>query len=308
MQSDSGLRMSRMARLGAGLVGGDERDVGKILFSGKVRIGIAPDLVDNADSRLTLLTLVNHVVRFCPNVVLDVDDGGLVEECLEIATSVHGDKHHLRPFSRGEGFAGSDATVLVGCVNPRTDAAIVTSDGWLARLASGRDSPSLVPTATGNPNALGAIAAACLGSGEAFLRLIGFPTSIRNVELTTMTGESAIIGTFERGPDLPTDNVTLDALLVGCGGVGNGWAYAVKHLPLAGELKGVDHQRLGPENVRTICRGDVVGHRGVEGQRHPCPSFAKRHGHALCGGVRSFLTAGHDIRQARATSSRNLRS
>lgn len=249
MQSDSDLRMSRMARLGAGLVGRDDSDVGKSLFSGKVRIGIAPDLVDSADSRLTLLTLCNHVVRFCPNVVLDVDDDGLVEECLRIAASVHGDEHHVRPFRPGEEFAASDATIMVGYVNPGTDAVIVTSDGWLARLASGPEAPAVMPMATGNPNALGAIAAACLGSGEVFLRLIGFPISGRNIELTMLTGESAIIGTFEPGPDLPTGNVTLDALLVGCGGVGNGWAYAIKHLPLAGELKGVDRQRLGPENI-----------------------------------------------------------
>jgi molybdopterin/thiamine biosynthesis adenylyltransferase len=248
MQSDNDRRISRLARLGARVVGRDEREVRDSLFSRTVRIGIAQDLIGNADSRLTLLTLCNHVVRFCPNVVLDVKDETLVRECVRVAALVRGDEHYVRTAGDMEDIGAVDVTIVVGYINPGTDVIIVTSEGWLARLASGPEALRVLPIATGTPNPVGAIAAACLGSGEVFLRLIGSPTFTRDVELTMLTGRSGVIGTFEPGPDLPNGDLPFDGLLVGCGGVGNGWAYAIKHLPLSGDLKAVDRQRLGPEN------------------------------------------------------------
>lgn len=40
----------------------------------------------------------------------------------------------------------------------------------------------------------------------------------------------------------------MDALLCGCGGVSNGWAYAVRRLPIRGALDAVDKQSLRKEN------------------------------------------------------------
>ncbi|MGH9029383.1 MAG: hypothetical protein ACRDV4_07190, partial [Acidimicrobiales bacterium] len=197
-----------------------------------VRIGIAPDLVGNADARLTLLTLCNHVVRFCPTVILDVDDDALGRECFEITASIRGEHHRMRRADEVGDPGAVDATVVVATVNPGPDAIVVNSDGWLARLASGSEAPRVLPMSAATPNAVGAIAAACLGSGEMFLRLIDFAIQSRNVELTMMTGESGPVGSFHRGPDLPESSARLDGLLVGCGNVGNGWTYAMRHLPV----------------------------------------------------------------------------
>jgi molybdopterin/thiamine biosynthesis adenylyltransferase len=237
-----------MARLGSGVAGRDEAEVLESLFSGAVKVGIAADLIDDTDSRLTLLTLCNQIVRFCPTVLLDVPDEGLAEACINIAESVDGERHQMRLARMGD-HGTADLTIMVASTNPRNDSIVVTSEGWVARLASGATSPSNLRGGRRAPNAIGAIAAACMGTGELFLRLIGLPAVVRNVELTLLTGESGPIGVFHPGPELPDTDLVLDGLLAGCGGVGTAWAYAVKHLRIAGKLKAVDRQRLGSENV-----------------------------------------------------------
>jgi hypothetical protein len=50
-------------------------------------------------------------------------------------------------------------------------------------------------------------------------------------------------------PALATDPVELDVLLVGCGGVANGWVYTMRRAPAAGRVEAVDYQALRPENL-----------------------------------------------------------
>jgi hypothetical protein len=64
-----------------------------------------------------------------------------------------------------------------------------------------------------------------------------------------LTGESGGLGDLDPRPDLPSAMLPLDALLISSGAVGNGWAAAMRRLPIAGVLGAVDRQPLASENV-----------------------------------------------------------
>jgi len=69
------------------------------------------------------------------------------------------------------------------------------------------------------------------------------------METSVFNHEVASPGTLEPGPPLPASPLWLEGFLVGCGAVINGWAYAVKRLPIAGRLQAIDRQALRLENI-----------------------------------------------------------
>jgi hypothetical protein len=170
---DAQRRVSRSARLAAGLVGGDERVVAEHLFAGTVLIGIEPGYEDVPDARLILCTLCNQVLRFCPNVVISTRDESLYFECVTIAISLHGPNHGVRTLDANASSA-SVAKLMVGRSDLGDGTIVVNSSGWVARIATSRHGRRrLIPWNEAHPNALGAVAAACLGAGRVFFRLIG---------------------------------------------------------------------------------------------------------------------------------------
>ena len=125
------------------------------------------------------------------------------------------------------------------------------SHGWPTAAAGA----TKLPQPQAPPNPLGALAAACLGAGQVFLALIGHPLLAAPIELSLHSLASALPGTLAPGPAL-RDMLPIEALLVGCGGVANGWTYAVKRLPLTGAIEAVDHQALRPANFGAyVCAG-----------------------------------------------------
>lgn len=242
-------RRSRPIGLAAELSGADVVTLEQRFLDRIVRIQIEPELEHHPDPRLTLLTLCNHILRFCPNVIVGTGDRQLAEACRSIALSIEGEDHHLRIAS--DTSPRPDVTINVGrayCHDLNFIA--VNSTGWVARIACGGDGAASLPWEPLYANAIGAVGAGCLGSGEAFLRLIDeHPAVPRNHELSMLTGETGPIGTFPPGPELPGDPLNLDTLLAGCGGVSNGWAATVRHLPIVGRLAAVDRQAVGDENL-----------------------------------------------------------
>ncbi len=106
--------------------------------------------------------------------------------------------------------------------------------GRLARAGGdgGRRGDEAAPTpASPNP----------LGAGQVFLALIGRPLLAAPIELSLHSLGSGLPGTLTPGPEL-RDVLPIEALLVGCGGVANGWTYAIKRLPLIGAIEAIDHQ------------------------------------------------------------------
>jgi hypothetical protein len=71
------------------------------------------------------------------------------------------------------------------------------------------------------------------------------PTAI---EVSVFDMQQGGLGSLHVGPDLPTRRLMLNAILLGCGGVSNGWAYTVKRLPIKGKVFAVDKEALRQEN------------------------------------------------------------
>jgi hypothetical protein len=241
---------SRPLRAAARLRGDPEEGLRTSFLGGRILIAIEPTFVGVRDARETLFFSVNQALRFCPNVDVCVpsDAGELVETCHNIARWIHGDGHRLRT-AKLEDSSSFNAVINIGTrVLTGLPAVTVNSGRWLARMASGDSGTDRLHWEAQSYNPLGALAAASLAVGAAFMELVGKPQT-GAIEASLFTHEVGRPGTLAPGPLLPEVPFHLDAFLVGCGAVSNGWAYAVKRLPIVGRLQAIDCQSLRVENL-----------------------------------------------------------
>jgi hypothetical protein len=202
---------------------------------------------------------LNMLLRFCPEVtaILPGANDRFVRECQAIGTAIRGDPQLVTIAAQDPASDEFDAVLNVGSGSPRDDTWVtVNSTGWLARLAPNGGE---LPWDPGKRNALGALAAACLGVGTVSMKLLKVSTVKEPLELSLWDSTVGPVGTIDSGPELPGERLDLNAALVGCGGVSNGWAYALRRLPVRGLLEAIDPQRLRDENMgsyvlATICR------------------------------------------------------
>lgn len=160
------------------------------------------------------------------------DAADLIRVCRELAAQIHGPQATVEVVEGTQPFYGCDAVVNVGTeVLTAVRSVTVNSSGWTARVATGDSGTQVLHWKREGPNALGALAAACLGVGAAFLILLEIPAT-RLTEISLFTGEAGLPGSLAMGPPLPASPLYLDAFLIGCGAVAHGWAYAVKRLPI----------------------------------------------------------------------------
>jgi len=124
----------------------------------------------------------------------------------------------------------------------------VNSTGWVVRLATARTQANELFWTAGPDNPCGALAAACLGASLVFLTILNQQPLLLH-EFSLFTHDDAEPGSLDQGPPLPSVDLKLDAFLVGCGAVSNGWAYTVKRLPIAGQIQAIDKQSLKIENM-----------------------------------------------------------
>jgi hypothetical protein len=250
-QGIAGDWLSRPIRLAADLSGQDETALEHLFIGAKILVRLEEAFANVHDARETFLFTVNQVIRFCPNVAVctPVGSGDLVDAADDIAVRVHGERHRISVSGLEE--AGSfQAIVNVGTEVLRgVPSVTVNSTGWVARVASADSGTAGLPWARGGPNPIGALAAACLGAGRVFFFLIGQPLVTPPTEISLFTLEVGPAGALPEGPPLPVASLELDGFLVGCGAVTNGWAYAVKRLPIVGHLEAVDRQVLRIENI-----------------------------------------------------------
>jgi hypothetical protein len=158
---------------------------------------------------------------------------------------------------RGSSAGANTLDILIGDC-PGIPGGIATcSDGWTGKVNT---STRGQPTAFTIANPIGALTAAALTAGEAFLRLIGVDRPPRAFELSAWTGYCGPLGSLPAGPRLPTI-APIDALLIGCGNVMNGWAAAVRALQITGHARAVDRESLGEENLGpyAFARRDMIG-------------------------------------------------
>src|SRR5207244_3815840 len=117
-------------------------------------------------------------------------------------------------------FTRYDAILSIGtAARPDLPWTVINSNGWLARVSSGR---STLPAGSDRANPVGALAAACLGSAEVFKRLIRLKEDRgRLLDGLTFSLHSYRCQEVDLGPALPAD-MHLDLLLIGAGAIGNG--------------------------------------------------------------------------------------
>lgn len=235
----SEVRRSRPLRGAATLAGVDEAEARR-RFTGKcVLVRLGDDLSDDANARETFLFAVNLCLRFV-DVAVKTGDAALDAAAVVLADEINGG-----PLASGR----ADITLVVG-TRVAHEAATVTasSDGWLARLATSASPVDKLPHPNAPANVLGALGAACLAASQVFHFLAGVPLASEPVELSLYTMEQGLLGTLAPGPPLPNE-LELEALLVGCGGVMHGFVYALKRLAVSGRVRAVDRQRLRDENL-----------------------------------------------------------
>jgi hypothetical protein len=142
-----------------------------------------------------------------------------------------------------------DAVLSVGtAVKPGLPWTTINSNGWLARVSSGTRS---LPSDVAMQNPVGALAAACLGVGEVFKRLIRLkPERGEMLDGFSFSLRSYLAGDTDCGPALPS-SLEVDFLLVGGGAIGNGTVRLLSRLPLRGRIDIVDAQTYADENLGT---------------------------------------------------------
>jgi hypothetical protein len=255
----SELRRSRPVRAAATAAGVSEAEAERRFAAARVAVILADDVTDDADARETFLYAVNQCLRFAGQVAAVTSDGALAAEAGGIARTITGDGLASA--------AAPDISLVVSTVVTHDSPTVtVSADGWLARLATSASEVDALPRRTAGRNALGALAAACLGASQVFRFLAtGGELSAAALELSLFALEQGAPGSLDPGPDLPA-RLELDALLVGCGGVMHGFIYALKRLPVLGRARAVDRQRLRDENLGpyVLSRLDLVGVKKAE--------------------------------------------
>ncbi len=241
---------SRPARLAASIMGETEEAAIHLFAKKKILVRLEALFCEVPDARETFLFTVNQCLRFCSNISVCVEGSSdaLVGACDLLAVQVHGPGANVEVVEKVTGRV-FDAIVNVGAeVLSDLPSATINSSGWVARLATTGSATTELYWKPETPNPLGALAATCLGVGAAFLAILGRPPAAA-METSLFSHEVANLGTLAPGPPLPMSPLQLNGFLVGCGAVTNGWAYAMKRLPVIGRLHAIDRQSLRSENI-----------------------------------------------------------
>jgi hypothetical protein len=215
----------------------------KVLLTGE------ENALTTQNGRSAFLYSLRLLVRICPNVAVFIPPGheSLRGEAEQIASHVaFGKAVEFVATDRTDGF---DAILSVGSmVQPSSPWTAINSNGWVARVSSGEIA---LPGICDEQNPIGALAAACLGAGEVFKRLIALDPARGGL----LDGVAFSLHTYElppadSGPALP-DIIKADLLVVGAGAIGNGIVALLGDLPISGNIHVVDRQRFEPENLGT---------------------------------------------------------
>jgi molybdopterin/thiamine biosynthesis adenylyltransferase len=203
-----------------------------------------------ANGRACLLASLRLLIRICRRVTvaLPVSFGALSQECRDLAERIAFGAPI--PVVTGEmDPTAFDAVLNIGS-NARPDLpwTVINAQGWLARVSS---TGTPLPAACERENPISALAAACLGVGEVFKRLL----VVRPDRGPLLDGVSFSLDSYrcddaDPGPPLPS-HLPLDVLFVGVGAIGNGVVYLLSQLPIGGRMAIVDTQIFGEENLGT---------------------------------------------------------
>lgn len=147
-------------------------------------------------------------------------------------------------------FSGYAAILSIGTTaRPELPWTVVNSNGWLARVSSGKTSISGI-CAQRNP--IGARVAANLGVAEVFKRVAAVePERGALLDGVRFSAFTYMSGSEDPGPELPDEVVLPTFLIGGCGAIGNGITELLSALDARGTGVTVDKQTFGDENLGT---------------------------------------------------------
>jgi ThiF family protein len=246
-------------RAAAALLTVDEGTVEHLFQNARVLVRLEECVAESVDAQETALFAVNQILRFCPQVALSVPDASahLFVRAARLATEIHGERGRV-DLARLQDAEHFQAVLNIGTEVLRDlPATTVNSSGWVARVADTHAVESFLHWRPSRFNPIGAHLAACLGVSRVFLNLVGVrDTSVHATEFSLFSHDVGSNGGLDIGPPLPNEPLHLDALLVGCGAVSNGWAYTMKRLPVTGRLDAVDRQSVAIENLGPYVAAD----------------------------------------------------
>jgi molybdopterin/thiamine biosynthesis adenylyltransferase len=205
-------------------------------------------LTDNG--RACFLDSIRLLTRMCFNVSVSIPAGctPLREAAASLSSHIAFGKE-LALVENISDIRRFDAILSVGFrVHPELPWTTINSNGWVARVSSGGEK---LPADCGLSNPVGALAAAALGVGEVFKRLI----RLKGERGDLLNGFSYSVRRHRQeetdwGPPLPAQLVA-DFLIVGAGAIGNGLAHLIRQLPFHSRIDLVDGQTYGVENLGT---------------------------------------------------------
>jgi molybdopterin/thiamine biosynthesis adenylyltransferase len=202
------------------------------------------------NGRSCFLDSIRLLVRVCPHIIVWIPPS--CTALLDDATSLANDVAFGREIDfrhEVQDMTPYDAILSIGStVRPHLPWTTINSNGWVARVSSGDKELSPECDLT---NPIAALAAACLGVGEVFKRLIRLKAERGEL----LNGFSYSLRTYQPykcdfGPPLP-DDLPADLLIVGAGAIGNGLTHLASQLRFTGRIRIIDSQRYGMENLGT---------------------------------------------------------
>lgn len=216
----------------------------RILLTGESGLLAVPN------GRECFLDSLRLVVRICPNVAVRLSDENddLRVEAQDLADRIAFGKK-VEFLRASPNFNQFDSILSIGAkAHPELPWTTINSNGFVARVTSG---VADISDQCDVFNPIGALAAACLGIGELFKRLI----RLRGERGEMLNGFSFSLttyaqGTADYGPPIP-EILSHDLLVVGAGAIGNGIVHLISRLPFTGAITIVDREEYGAENLGT---------------------------------------------------------
>lgn len=209
--------------------------------------------LENDNGRWCMLDSLRLLARIVGplTVVLPSDLGAFEAQVRHLASSVW-KKGTVTVVTDGMPVAMDSAVAILNVgahVDPLLPWTAINSNGWVARVSSGRDS---LPSDTDQRNPLAAMMAASFGVTEVFKRVYGIPREIAPLLDATQFSLFELSTTpTGLGPPLPAKISLPDTVMVGAGAIGNGIALLLCQLATHGRLHIIDKQNYEPENLAT---------------------------------------------------------
>lgn len=228
------------------IAGFDEQAFKQALSDRTVGLSLGAEAAEAAEGRCLADLIVRLLARLYPSLAI-----GAVAEARGLASELGELACRINPAIEIREGGSAKAGIVIGAGKASFDTSVfVGSDRWLALV--GTDGPRPIGD---SPNPFGAGAAACLACANIFrlLFLAGADQLDTDIIYSTYLGDVAVRRADQ--PSLPRD-LPSGAVLIGCGAIGNGAAWALARAPFSGDLHLVDPEAIELSNLQRYVLGE----------------------------------------------------